>query len=98
MVDLYHHTTEASARKIMGSRKMIGEPGPAGEEAYFTTEPGKSAQAGGRGEGTVHIRVPEHMARLDDEFPSGERHYAIPVGELRPEHFIGEPEDKERGQ
>jgi hypothetical protein len=47
-----------------------------------------AAQAEHYGEGVVHARVPSHLATLEDEFPSGEQHYTMPVSRLRPHHIV----------
>jgi len=47
---------------------------------YFTTRPG--GQAAGYGDHFVLVDVPATSARLDDEFPSGERHYAVPAPQI----------------
>lgn len=90
MLDLYHHTTPENAAEIRRTGKFTS---PERDEhgrplAFFTTDPGTGSQAGGRGSGLVHIRVPEGMARLEDEFPSGEQHYSIPASQIRREHFV----------
>lgn len=91
-LDLYHHTTPENAAEIRRTGKFTS---PELDEhgrplAFFTTDPGEGSQAGGRGSGVVHIRVPEGMARLEDEFPSGEQHYSIPASQIRQEHFVSE--------
>lgn len=57
------------------------------QEAYFSNR--VEGQAEGYGEVAVHIRVPDELAELEDEFPDGEQHYRVKVELLRPEHFIG---------
>lgn len=90
-LDLYHHTTAENAASITRSGRMTSPENVGGQAAaFFTTEPGEGAQAGGRGEGTVHLRVPGHLATLEDEFPSGEQHYSVPVAKLRRSHFVRE--------
>jgi hypothetical protein len=86
MIDLYHHTTPGAAAAIMREKRMTtaGEP-----EVFFTTDPDPAtSQAAGRGGAVVHLRLPDRLARLDDEFPSGEQHYAVDPASLRPEHFV----------
>jgi len=90
-IDLYHHTTPENAAAIMRERKMkSAERGPDGRlSAFFTTDPSPlESQAGRRGSATVHVRVPEHLTWVEDEFPSGEQWHGIPLAELRPEHFV----------
>lgn len=91
MIDLYHHTTPENADQIRRTGRFTS---PERDEhgrplAFFTTERGTGTQAGGRGSGLVHIRVPRAMARLEDEFPSGEQHYSIPVSQINAGHVIG---------
>ncbi|MFF7198237.1 NAD(+)--rifampin ADP-ribosyltransferase [Streptomyces sp. NPDC008079] len=86
-LDLYHRTTPEAADAIYREKRMLSrENGP----VYFSTHRGHEpdSQAIGYGEGVVHVRVPEHLAQIDDEFPSGEQHYQIHQRDLRPEHFI----------
>lgn len=80
---LYHRTTPEMADRIYAERRMISEENT--QEAYFSTE--TDGQASGYGAGLVCIVIPEDMAELDDEFPSGERHYRVRVSRLQPEHF-----------
>lgn len=87
-LDLYHRTTPEAAAAIHKQRRMHSKEN--GEICFSTfrgDEP--NAQALGYGEGLVHVRVPSHIAQIDDEFPSGEEHYRIHQRDLRPEHFIG---------
>jgi hypothetical protein len=84
MIDLYHRTTPESAELIMRERRMISRENSG--EVYFSTE--RNGQATGYGESVVHVRIPLHLAELDDEFPSGELHYRVDVRRLRPDHFI----------
>lgn len=46
-----------------------------------------AGQATGYGQAVVHI-VPEQVAELEDEFPDGDQHFRLRVGDLRPEHFV----------
>jgi 8-oxo-dGTP diphosphatase len=94
MIDLYHHTTPEEARQIYQQKKMISKENTG--SIFFTTDP-DSEYAAAFGEGAVHVRMPHsHLNRLadqgkawqDDEFPSGEQHWAIHHSGLRPEHFI----------
>lgn len=82
-IDLYHRTTEESARAIYASRRMTTKHNRG--EAYFSNT--LDGQATGYGVAVVHIRVPAHLAQLDDEFPDGECHYIVSIANLRPEHF-----------
>lgn len=88
LLDLYHRTTPEAAAAIHRDKAMHAKENTG--ETYWSTfrgdEPG--AQAQGYGEGVVHIRVPEHAAELEDEFPSGEEHYRVHPRNLQPHHFV----------
>lgn len=84
MLDLYHRTTPDAAAAIYRERKMVSRENTG--EAYFSTK--RSGQAEGYGGAVVHVRVPESVAELDDEFPDGEQHYRVRVRDIRPEWFI----------
>jgi hypothetical protein len=84
-VDLYHHTAPETADKIRSEgrfdSKHSGYTG--GRDAFFTTHKG-SEYASAFGEGVVHVKYPVKGERtLDDEFPSGEQHYAIDTRRIR---------------
>ncbi|MCX4799669.1 NAD(+)--rifampin ADP-ribosyltransferase [Streptomyces sp. NBC_01242] len=86
-IDLYHRTTPEAAAAIYREKRMKSmEGGPVFFSTYRGHEP--DAQGEGYGDGVVHVRVPEHLAQLDDEFPSGEQHYQVHNKDLRPEHFV----------
>ncbi|MDT0442303.1 hypothetical protein [Streptomyces johnsoniae] len=85
MLDLYHRTTAVSAAVIYRERRMLSKESSG--EAFFSTVRDGGASTG-YGEAVVHIRVPEELAEIDDEFPDGEQHYRVKVARLRPEHFI----------
>lgn len=83
-IDLYHRTTPEAAAQIMRDRRMLSLENT--QEAFFSNR--FVGQGTGYGEGVVHVRVPEHLAELDDEFPDGEKHFRVKVLRLRPEHFV----------
>ena len=85
--DLYHFTSPENASAIMSERSMKSTYSD--KAAYFTTDP-ESEYGTAFGTAKVHVRVPEHIAEIDDEFPSGEQHYRVPTHRLRPEHFQGD--------
>jgi hypothetical protein len=97
MIDLYHHTSPEAAAKIYRERRMTSKENTG--SIFFTTDP-ESEYAAGFGDGVVHVRMPRAYldalstegtsgkAWQDDEFPSGEQHWAIHHTALRPEHFI----------
>ena len=89
-MDLYHHTTPEAAEAIKSTGRMQTKDNTG--RAYFTTHP-DSEYAHAFGDAQVHARVPatwaeDDTAQLDDEFPSGEQHYAVKINRLRPEHFV----------
>jgi hypothetical protein len=94
-MDLYHHTTPEAAEAIKSTGKMqtLDNTG----RAYFTTH-ADSEYAHAFGPAQVHVRIPKSWAGehdlssnnaiLDDEFPSGEQHYAVKINRLKKEHFV----------
>lgn len=80
MLTLYHRTTPEAAQEIvrLGS---FSKPVQSGMSRHYrdsiwaSTHP--SGAADGYGEAVVAFDVPERHAELDDEFPSGEKHYAV---------------------
>jgi hypothetical protein len=93
-IDLYHHTSPDAAAKIYREKRMTSKENTG--SIFFTTDP-ESEYAAGFGDGVVHVRMPRaHLESLDergkawqdDEFPSGEQHWAIHHTGLRPEHFV----------
>lgn len=84
-LDLYHHTSPETAERIKTEKRFksntTGYDG--GRAAYFTTHKG-SDYASAFGAGVVHVKYPAQMEHtLDDEFPSGEQHYAISTHLIR---------------
>lgn len=87
-LDLYHRTGEMTAIQIHRDRRFESKTNPGGvPSAYFSTHP-HDEQTEHFGRGLVHVRVPAHIAEIDDEFPSGVQHYTVPVKKIRPHHFI----------
>jgi GNAT superfamily N-acetyltransferase len=84
-LDLYHRTTPAAAAAILREKRMTSKE--RGDVFFSTSRDG--GQAEGYGDAVVHVRVPEHLAELDDEFPDGEQHYKIHNRHLKPQHFVG---------
>ena len=85
-IDLYHRTTPEAAAAIMRQRTMVTKEN--GHRVFFSTVP--DGQAAGYGDAVIHVRIPEHLAHLDDEFPDGEQHYWVDARRLTPEHFVDE--------
>jgi len=82
--DLYHFTSPEAAERIHRTGQWLSKENT--QSVYFSTDP--KGQATGYGEAVVHVRVPRHWAQLDDEFPSGEQHYTVPIRRLRPHHIV----------
>lgn len=96
-LDLYHRTTPEAADAIYRDKRMHSKENLGGRKPlYFSTFRGDEPDAAGRGygEGIVHVRVPHHIAEIDDEFPSGEEHYLIDQKDLRPEHFVDDRQQR----
>lgn len=74
IVRVYHRTTDVGveAIRVQGfvSRENTGE-------VFVSTM--RNGQNIGYGDRVVILDVPEELMRLDDEFPGGEQHYAIPT-------------------
>jgi 8-oxo-dGTP pyrophosphatase MutT (NUDIX family) len=87
-LDLYHRTSPEAAEEIRRSRSMRSKENTG--ETYWSTFRGDEpdAQGAGYGSGVVHVRVPRHLAEMEDEFPSGEEHYRVHPNRLEPHHFV----------
>lgn len=84
-LDLYHRTSPEAADEIQRTRRMTSKEHDG--SVYFSTH--QHGQGEGYGTAVVHVRVPEHLAELDDEFPDGEQHYRVNQRHLAPHHFVG---------
>lgn len=77
---LYHHTTPEVARQIVQSQKFV-KPVESGMSSYYRSNIWASNRPHGHASGfggvAVSFDVPDHLVDLDDEFPDGERHYAV---------------------
>ena len=88
---LYHRTTPELAATIRAERKFISAENTA--SAYFSTH--LDGQADGYGTAVVEVHVPDELfdeetgqfgqnqGWLDDEFPSGEQHWAISINAIQ---------------
>lgn len=87
-LDLYHRTTPEAAEAIRRDKRMNAKE--ADGSTYWSTSRGDGPDSvtGGYGSGVVHVRVPEHLAELEDEFPDGEQHYRVHRDALKPHHFV----------
>ena len=95
---LYHHTSPEAAESIRTNDFQNGlEKGQRPDAVFFSTHP-NSEYAHAFGAGQVQVHAPEHLfdddagefggedaGWLDDEFPSGEQHWAIPAKHIRKE-------------
>jgi hypothetical protein len=72
-VILYHRTSPENAAKIRETGKMFSKENTG--EIFLSNK--KAGQNVGYGEEVVPVRVKRSDIRLDDEFPSGEKHFAI---------------------
>jgi GNAT superfamily N-acetyltransferase len=83
-IDLYHRTSPEAAAAIMRTKRMTSKENG---DVFFSTHR-DSENSEGYGSAVVHVRVPEHIAELDDEFPDGEQHYRLNNRHLKPHHFV----------
>lgn len=83
MLTLYHRTNSFAAGKIIKQGFLTGKSNTWQNNplAYKPTEVYGSTKnsriISGYGDVAVKFKVSRHKARLDDQFPSGERHYAV---------------------
>ena len=84
MIDLYHRTSPEMAAEIRRTGRWLSKENT--QEVYFSNR--RDGQAEGYGTAVVHVRVPESLAELEDEFPDGEQHFRVLIGLLRPEHLV----------
>lgn len=73
-VTLYHHTTSEAANAIKKSGYMTAKE----DGVFFTTKKDSDAQAGGRGDAVVTLKIPVEKLQIDDEF-GDEVHVRIPL-------------------
>lgn len=77
---LYHRTDDFRAvNRIL--KNDLWESKENTKEAFFSTV--KSGENIGYGKYLIEIDVPDHLCRLDDEFPDGEQHYAVKINNLQ---------------
>jgi hypothetical protein len=74
-LDLYHRTRPEAAQAILDTGRFLTRENT--PEAYVTNR--IDGQTTVYGVAIVHVRVDERVAQLEDEFPSGEQHYRIPL-------------------
>lgn len=85
MIDLYHRTSAERAREIERSGRFVSLENTS--EVYFSNR--RRGQAEGYGVAVVHVRIPESLAELDDEFPDGELHYRVRAHHILRGHIAG---------
>ena len=77
---LYHRTSRENAERIIRS-KTLQKPELPGYSAHYRdnvwASSHKSGQADGYGDAVIAFDVDPRHAVLDDEFPSGEKHYTV---------------------
>lgn len=77
---LYHHTTPEVARQIVKSQRFF-KPIDNSMSSYYRSNIWASnkphGHASGFGSVAVSFDAPDHLVDLDDEFPDGEKHYAV---------------------
>ena len=77
-MELFHRTSREEADRILSGGKWRSLESPA--RIYFSTV--VTGQNAGYGEAVLWVTVPDSLCELDDEFPDGEQHYAVPVTAL----------------
>lgn len=75
---LIHRTSPEEAARIVETGEWRSYEHPA--RVYFSTV--SEGQGEGYGEAVLVVDLDESVCELDDEFPDGERHYAVPVQAL----------------
>lgn len=80
VLTLYHRTNE-DPQKIENEGFTSKIFTSFGNEIYFSDT--RDGQGTGYGENIVVVEIPEEYANLDDEFPSGEKHYWVSAKNLK---------------
>src|SRR5690606_8094644 len=70
---VYHRTSPKAAKTIRESGRFVTRENTG--EIYVSDT--LNGEARGYGDDVVTLTIPDHWAELDDEFPTGERHYRI---------------------
>jgi hypothetical protein len=73
VIDVYHRTSPANAKKILESKKMKGKE----DGLFFSTSP--DGEAKGFGTATLHFQIPAGELEVDDVFTDKEVHLRKPV-------------------
>jgi hypothetical protein len=77
---LYHRTSKANADELAKTGKMYSKENTG--EVFLSNRPDE--QILGYGDTVVPIKVKKSDIRLDDEFPSGEQHFAVKADRATP--------------
>jgi hypothetical protein len=77
---LYHRTSKANADELAKTGKMLSKENTG--EVFLSSE--KAGQNVGYGDTVVPVKVKKSDIRLDDEFPSGEQHFAVKADRATP--------------
>ena len=75
VLDLYHRTSREAAESIL--REGVFRTRENTPEVFVSNR--AQGYADEYGDVVVHVRIPESMASLEDEFEDGEEHYRIPL-------------------
>lgn len=70
---LYHRTSKENAEHIKKTGRFYSKENTG--EVFLSNR--RNGQAKGYGEKAIRVSVPKQHVRLDDEFPTGEKHYAV---------------------
>jgi hypothetical protein len=72
---VFHRTDADSAKEILRTGRLKSHMSSG--EIYAASREGLSGDATGYGDEVIALRVPTDKLSLDDEFPSGEKHYTF---------------------
>lgn len=78
---VYHRTTPEAADAIRATGRFLSRENTG--DVFVSNRRG-NGYTEGYGAGIVALDVPDELLTLDDEFPTGERHYAVPARVILP--------------
>ncbi|TDD97202.1 hypothetical protein [Actinomadura rubrisoli] len=88
MIDLYHHTTESSADKIVAERKFRAAQEYKGQVWFSNVRHGFYGRE--YGPIAVHVRMPVRLVKEEASYVEREEvFYVVQAGDILPEHIIG---------
>ena len=94
---LYHHTSNTAAAAIMRDRAMRSAAPIDLPFAFFSTHRvGRASGPLHYGEAAVEVRLPAHLATLDESFRDGERFLKVALADLRSSYFVRAPPAEDR--